>query len=179
MEFNFDIRRILRPDEDGFVILSPQAASPNNRDLNQIIDELGKASARAQNLKSVITTAVRFFSSSDNKLYIKVEDDKVVGILKTGKRKLFHTDMIGKITEMTPLCLLDFYVHESMQRHGHGKYMYEKMLEVESISPNKIAIDRPSSKLISFMRKYYGLSDYLPQNNNFVIYHQYFDVIIR
>ncbi|CAG9317563.1 unnamed protein product [Blepharisma stoltei] len=175
MEFGFDVRRVLRPDEDGFTIITPQSDSIQNKELCEIINEMGKASARAQSLGAVITTPSRFFSSSDSKLYIKSENQKVIGILKTGRRKLFYTDMIGKITEMTPLCLLDFYVHESMQRHGHGKLIYERMLEEENVLPNKIAIDRPSNKLISFMRKHYGLADYIPQNNNFVIYHQFFD----
>jgi len=31
------------------------------------------------------------------------------------------------------------------------------MLENEKISPNKIAYDRPSSKLLAFLSKYYNL----------------------
>ena len=43
------------------------------------------------------------------------------GFLKIGYRKLFYHNRFGKIVEMTPLCLLDFYVHESIQRGGIGK----------------------------------------------------------
>ena len=32
--------------------------------------------------------------------------------------------------EVEPLCLLDFYVHESMQRTGCGKKLFEGMLKV-------------------------------------------------
>ncbi len=49
------------------------------------------------------------------------------------------------------------------------------MLEVEKSEAHCIAYDRPSPKLIWFLKKHYGLSDYIPQNNNFVIFRQYFD----
>jgi alpha-tubulin N-acetyltransferase 1 len=45
----------------------------------------------------------------------------VVGFLKMGKKKLFIRDEIGSMHEIDPLCVLDFYVHESQQRSGHGK----------------------------------------------------------
>lgn len=48
------------------------------------------------------------------------------------------------------------------------------MLQEEKISPNKIAIDRPSFKFLSFMKKHYNLSEYTPQNNNFVVYDDFF-----
>ena len=32
--------------------------------------------------------------------------------------------------EVSPLCVLDFYVHESRQRCGHGKLLFEAMLNV-------------------------------------------------
>mmetsp|Transcript_3029 Transcript_3029/g.2621 ORF Transcript_3029/g.2621 Transcript_3029/m.2621 type:complete len:94 (-) Transcript_3029:339-620(-) len=49
------------------------------------------------------------------------------------------------------------------------------MLEVENIEPRKLAYDRPSHKFLSFLKKHYGLSNYIPQNNNFVVFSQYFD----
>jgi hypothetical protein len=51
------------------------------------------------------------------------------------------------------------------------------MLKTEKITPNKIAYDRPSIKLISFLRKHYNLEKYVPQNNNFIVYDDYFIVI--
>jgi alpha-tubulin N-acetyltransferase 1 len=54
--------------------------------------------------------------------------------------------------------------------------MFEKMLEVENISPRRIAYDRPSSKLISFLKKHYCLEKYIPQNNNFIVFDDYFQV---
>lgn len=35
--------------------------------------------------------------------------------------------------EMNPLSVLDFYVHESVQRGGHGKDLFEKMLAHENV----------------------------------------------
>ncbi|OMJ91521.1 hypothetical protein SteCoe_5891 [Stentor coeruleus] len=173
MEFKFDVRRVVRCNNQGIYLLLPQN-SFKSKEICEIIDAMGRESSRAQGLRSIITTAVRFFSSSDNKIYLKIEGQKVVGILKTGVRKLFYTNEIGKIIEMSPLCLLDFYVHESFQRSGYGKELYEYMLKEENTTPNKVPIDRPSAKLIGFMRKHYNLSDYIPQNNNYVIYRQYF-----
>lgn len=49
------------------------------------------------------------------------------------------------------------------------------MLQYENIDPNRIAYDRPSPKLLGFLRKHYELKDYVPQNNNFVIYRDFFD----
>ena len=174
MEFKFDIRRALRPDSSGLVQILPQN-SFKSAQINEIIDVIGRESSRAQGLRSIITSSSRFFASSDNKIYLKVEEGKVVGFIKTGIRKLFYANEIGKIIEMSPLCLLDFYVHESCQRSGYGKELFEFMLRCENSTANKIAIDRPSVKSLTFMRKHYGLSDYISQNNNFVVYKQYFD----
>ena len=54
----------------------------------------------------------------------------VVGILKTGHKKLFVYDHNGGQHEMDPNCILDFYVHESHQRMGCGKKMFEFMVAV-------------------------------------------------
>lgn len=58
-------------------------------------------------------------------------------------------------TVMAP-CVLDFYIHESRQRAGLGKQLFEAMLERENFIPRKLAIDRPSDKLVGFLRKHYG-----------------------
>ena len=65
-------------------------------------------------------------------LFLKtsMENKKIVeGFLKIGYKKLFYRDMYGKILEMKPLCVLDFYVHESCQRTGIGKLLFEFMLD--------------------------------------------------
>jgi len=47
-----------------------------------------------------------------------------VGILKIGHKKLFVYSHHGAVHEMEPLCVLDFYVHESRQRMGCGRKLF-------------------------------------------------------
>jgi len=99
----------------------------------------------------------------------------VIGFLKIGVKKLFIRNEFASIKEISPMCLLDFYVHENVQRGGHGKALFEKMLQEEGIRPEKMGYDRPSPLLLSFLAKHYGLRKYVPQNNNYVVYSAYFD----
>jgi len=75
---------------------------------------------------------------------------------------------------MNPLCVLDFYVDAKIQRGGFGKLLFDSMLEYEHTVPAKLAYDRPSPLLISFMAKHFGLKSFVPQNNNYVIFDEYF-----
>lgn len=56
----------------------------------------------------------------------------VIGILKVGTKNLFIYDMHGVQHEMAPLCVLDFYVHESRQRQGCGRKLFDFMLAVRA-----------------------------------------------
>ena len=100
--------------------------------------------------------------------------NKCVGIIKVGVKKLFVRNHSGAIKEINPLCVLDFYVHESVQRGGHGKDLFEKMLFHEQAQAKKLAYDRPSPKLRAFLSKHYYLKNFVPQNNNYVVYDEYF-----
>lgn len=113
--------------------------------------------------------------NTDHRIYIKCNGKKVNGFLKIGKKKLFIRDEIGNIKEISPMCVLDFYVHESQQRNGVGKILFDKMLKNENLEPRKLGYDRPSNKLLGFLAKHYGLIDYVPQNNNFVVFKKYFE----
>jgi len=178
MNFPFYCSKVITTDQSGFAILEASRFDRNSKSkeyIAEIVDKMGEASSIAQGLRTVITTYSKFVSSSDNKIYMKIENNKVCGILKTGKKNLFYYDGFGKVRELQPLCVLDFYVHESVQRLGVGKFLFEKMLENEKIKPNKLAYDRPSPKLLAFLRKHYDLSSYIPQNNNFVIYNAFWD----
>lgn len=79
-----------------------------------------------------------------------------------GLKRLFVRNRSGAMIEMNPLSVLDFYVHESVQRGGHGKDLFEKMLQNEGVQPRKFAYDRPSPKLKGFLSKHYHLKDYVP-----------------
>ena len=105
---------------------------------------------------------------------MKCKGNLFIGFIKVGKKHLFIYDEIGKINEMTPLCVLDFYVYEKCQRAGYGKIIYSEMIEREKIEPRKLGYDRPSIKFMNFLRKYYKLADYVPQNNNYVVFKDYF-----
>ena len=58
--------------------------------LAMIIDNMGTASSKAQQLPQTITTSIRFFGS-DQRIYFKVDKNAnaVIGLLKVGSRKLF------------------------------------------------------------------------------------------
>ena len=62
---------------------------------------------------------------------MKVSRNTVEGILKVGEKTIFYRDFSGRIKELNPICVLDFYVHESVQRSGIGSVLFAKMLEHE------------------------------------------------
>ena len=128
---------------------------------DEVINQMGQASAKAQKLPQVITTSMKLFTS-DNRLYIRVEGKKAIGFIKVGQRNLFIRNAGGHIKEIKPLCVLDFYVHESMQRGGHGRALFDLMLQSENITPEKLGYDRPSEKLQGFCAKHFGLKKYVP-----------------
>lgn len=98
---------------------------------------------------------------------------QVVGILKIGRKALYMADEKGRMRLTQALCVLDFYVHETYQRRGFGRQLFNYMLDVQSAKPGNFAFDRPSVKLLNFLEKNYALRQILPQSNNFVIFKQY------
>ncbi|CAH0559140.1 unnamed protein product [Brassicogethes aeneus] len=98
----------------------------------------------------------------------------ITGMLKTGKKALYVFDKEGQHYQVSPKCVLDFYVPESRQRNGLGKQIFQHMLEKEETSPINMAIDRPSDKLINFLDKHYSLKEPIKQRNNFVVYNGFF-----
>lgn len=59
----------------------------------------------------------------------------------------------------------------------HPPIGLQAFLATEQLLPAQVAYDRPSPKLIGFLRKHYGLADYIPQNNNFVVFNQYWQLV--
>uniref|UniRef100_A0A8C2M6N6 Alpha-tubulin N-acetyltransferase 1 n=1 Tax=Cricetulus griseus TaxID=10029 RepID=A0A8C2M6N6_CRIGR len=190
MEFPFDVDALfperitvldqhLRPPAR-----RPGTTTPARVDLQQqimtILDELGKASAKAQHLPAPITSASRM-QSNRHVVYILKDTaarpagkGAIIGFLKVGYKKLFVLDDREAHNEVEPLCILDFYIHESMQRHGHGRELFQYMLQKERVEPHQLAIDRPSPKLLKFLNKHYNLETTVPQVNNFVIFEGFF-----
>lgn len=140
----------------------------------RVVDQMGAASASAQSLKAVITSALKFTHSHDRIYLHSSAPNRVNGLLRTGSKKLFIRDEMATIAEITPVCVLDFFVAESMQRQGVGKQLFEYMLGIEGQPPARFGYDRPSSKLLAFLGKHYALRNFVPQNNNFVVFRKYF-----
>ncbi|CAH1171289.1 unnamed protein product [Phaedon cochleariae] len=147
--------------------------------ISEVINTIGEASAAAQGLTKPITTADRL-RNSDHKLYLLIDQTTtsgkgaVMGMLKTGHKVLYLFDKHGQHFQVSPLCILDFYVHESHQRSGWGKYLFEHMLQAEHIQPVEVAIDRPSEKFLRFLNKHYNLNSPVKQMNNYVVFDDFF-----
>ncbi|KAI8840368.1 touch receptor neuron protein Mec-17-domain-containing protein [Chytriomyces cf. hyalinus JEL632] len=207
--------------------LIPQSL-PALQQLISIVDFLGHASARAQGLRSPVTSIAKLHHNPTHKLYIMKmdpdppptqpqdsqamsenyiasehetnsnEDDglessnnidaslehhderavylppsQVVGLLKIGVKNLFVSDEYGRQIQISLLCVLDFYIHDSVQRCGYGKRLFEYMLETEQTTAAKLAYDRPSPRMMSFLKKHYTLHDFISQANNFIIFKQF------
>lgn len=156
--------------------------------LSTAIDEMGQRSKRAQGLSRPITTWSQVLCS-DHRLYLSVGAPEergglptLRGLLRVGERSLFvrrdmnssTSNQVGAgYTQISPTCVLDFYVHESCQRKGDGRKLFDAMLAHEGLQPHQLALDRPSPKLIAFYRKHFGLSSYTPQDNKFVVFDEY------
>merc|ERR1719347_886807 len=133
------------------------------KQVSTVLDVLGQSSARAQGLKTPVTSGSKMMTAENQTAYILVDrtannsTGTVVGLLKVGRKKLFLLDESGKPNELFPHCVLDFYITESRQRSGCGKKLFESMLAREKVEPRYLAIDRPSPKLVSFLNKHYKL----------------------
>ncbi|XP_022599848.1 alpha-tubulin N-acetyltransferase 1 isoform X3 [Seriola dumerili] len=144
-----------------------------------VIDELGRASAKAQQLTAPITSASKL-QSQRHQLYLLKDGERnggrgvVVGFLKVGYKKLFLLDRQGVHVEAEPLCVLDFYIAENLQRHGYGLELFDFVLQHKNLEPVLMAYDRPSPKLLSFLAKHYCLTQSVPQVNNFVVFEGFF-----
>ena len=185
MEFDFDVNKVL-PNTITFVDCKRSPFAKHAKDvkslrkqLDKIIDTLGVASSKAQGLHAVITTATKL-QYSDHELYILKDPSAnegrgaAVGMIKVGRKTLFLLDMQGVQNEMVPLCVMDFYVHHTKQRHGCGKKLFEHMLQIHNLQPSQVAIDRPSHKFLSFLKKHYGLQNSIAQPNKFLVFDQFF-----
>ncbi|KAF1381195.1 hypothetical protein PFLUV_G00151030 [Perca fluviatilis] len=184
MEFSFDINQLF-PERvsilDQTIVSGPKSAlRPDlQAHIATVIDELGRASAKAQQLPAAITSASKL-QTQRHQLYLLKDGESnrgrgvVVGFLKVGYKKLFLLDRQGEHVEAEPLCVLDFYIAENMQRHGYGLELFDFMLQHKNLEPVLMAYDRPSPKFLSFLAKHYCLTPSVPQANNFVVYEGFF-----
>ncbi|XP_017304256.2 alpha-tubulin N-acetyltransferase-like, partial [Diaphorina citri] len=138
--------------------------------MSEILDKIGWASAVAQGLQKPITSALKM-QNSEHILYLLTDrtgglkkHGLVIGLLKMGWKNLYLFDKAGKCVQKNTLCVLDFYVHESMQRQGCGNILFEHMLQDMNVKAHQLAIDKPSQKFLCFLNKHYGLNQIVPQN---------------
>jgi alpha-tubulin N-acetyltransferase 1 len=146
--------------------------------LGDCINELGRRSAKAQGLRTPVTIFHQL-TSGDQRLYVYANLDEqpraLGGLLKVGRKQLYHWDHDGNHRCLAnQLSVLDFYVCEEWQRRGIGHRLFEHMISCEQTTPERVAYDRPSPKLLAFLRKHFGLQQFVPQRNNFVIYDAFF-----
>ncbi|XP_076157663.1 alpha-tubulin N-acetyltransferase 1 isoform X4 [Alosa pseudoharengus] len=184
MEFPFDINALF-PEQISVLDqhLAAGRKSTGRGDpqalIARVIDELGKASAKAQQLPAPITSAAKL-QTNTHQLYLLKDGELnggrgvAVGFLKVGYKKLFLLDQRGAHVETEPLCVLDFYITENLQRHGYGQELFNFMLQHKKVEPELLAYDRPSPKFLAFLKKHYDLKEGVPQVNNFVVFNGFF-----
>ena len=178
MQFNFDCEEILDCNQNGYSIL--EGACHNNIPpgykayIKEILDKMGELSSKSQNLLVNVTTTNRFFPS-DHTLIIKADKNKVLGYIKVGPKRLFLRDRICNYHERKTLCVLDFYIYDTEQRKGLGKEIFDFMLNYKKINPGELAYDRPTLRFLAFLKRNYGLENYIQQENNFTIYDEFFE----
>eukprot|EP00435_Cladocopium_sp_Y103_P052005 s435_g16.t1 len=137
--------QVARLDETAFV-------GSSGRHVRELLDAMGEGSRRAQGLGKAVTAGWQPLSS--NRIYVLYNQRVALGILKVGPKRLFVSrgEKEG-LVEISPLCVLDFYVVEGHQRGGCGRQLFDSMLRSELVEPQKLGYDRPSPKLIGFLRR--------------------------
>ena len=178
MQFSFNCEEILECDQNGYAILEGSYQSniaPGYKlFVNEIINTMGELSSNSQKLPFTITTAYKFFMSH-HRLIIKAKNNTVLGFIKIGNKNLYLHDKNFNYHEVkNVLCLLDFYVYEPLQHRGIGKEIFDYMLSFEKVNAELIVYENPSPQLINFLRKYYNLQSYIKQNNNEIIFGNFF-----
>jgi hypothetical protein len=164
-------------------------AAGQREELCAVIDALGQESAKvgefassasavshfqviprsqAQNIANAFTSAEKLSSQADHRLYLTCDSRGVIAMMKVGPKHLYMIDAKGAYQEKDPLCVLDFFVVH--QRQGLGIELFNFALERESATADALAYDRPSGMMLPFLAKHFGLTEYSPQPNNFVMF---------
>ncbi|XP_014252267.1 alpha-tubulin N-acetyltransferase-like isoform X1 [Cimex lectularius] len=148
--------------------------------VNDILNNMGQASAKARGIEKPMTTAEKL-RNSDHIVYLLVDRDgnnsngSVIGMLKMGKKRLYMIDEHEKRNEGMAHCILDFYIHESKQGMGYERKLLDYMLHEEGVEPEKLAINCPSEHFLRFLQKHYNLTQDMYQSNNFVVFSGFFN----
>jgi alpha-tubulin N-acetyltransferase 1 len=138
------------------------------------LDRLGVCSAEAQGLLTPITSWAKFSTSRSEVMYVYCPEgarSQPTGFIRMGRKRLYLSNGSSLQQCDGVLCVLDFYTNQ--QRQGIGEVLFQGMLEGENETPGKLAYDRPSVKLKSFLRKHFALHDECMQHNHFMIFPQF------
>jgi len=182
VEFNFHLKDIFKNEINKITSNDLKAGSDQlvitNR-IGEVINALGVLSAYAQNLKLPITSLEKLQKTSDQTIYILVDlntgKGRAIGFLKIGFKDLYLFDSSGhRHFEEKTSVILDFFIHNSFQRRGCGKKLFDHMLKEEHLDIKKVCVDKPSTKMLSFLNKNYNLVETIEQGNNFVLYRGFF-----
>ena len=107
MEFNSDLGHIFKQEisvigedmlpEGGIPATSPgKSLGLAQQRIMEIIDRMGEASAKAQGLRQPITTVAKVRNHPEHTVFLLVERNAVVGLLKVGKKNLFMVNQQGE-----------------------------------------------------------------------------------
>uniref|UniRef100_A0A7E4ZVD9 Alpha-tubulin N-acetyltransferase n=1 Tax=Panagrellus redivivus TaxID=6233 RepID=A0A7E4ZVD9_PANRE len=168
---------IARLDQTRFKWLTPRKYPA----FVKAIDSIGALSAKAQNLKKPLTSYDRILDNDDEQhVYIAWEQSpngitsRILGFLKMSRRKLYLRDNAETQFIISPPCVLDFYVHESVQHQGYGTALFTAMLTSEDCEASKVAFDKPTDALMNFLATKFGLVNPVWQSTNFLVFEEFF-----
>ena len=100
MDLHTNVSELLKTDDHGLLFFSGKnfhhyiKNSAGYELLKQIINDFGVLSAKAQNLKQIITTFMKF-SGSDHRMCIKIKGEKALGFIRVGEKALFYRDYVS------------------------------------------------------------------------------------
>lgn len=159
MEYETSLRPYLQ--EGINVITTELLNSRSNRSMlhetiSLLIDELGMWSSRAQGKLRPCTSVVNIRKSgTDERMFIDYDykRDRVNGFVRFGERNIPQ----GKGEFLNCFCLLDFWVHNSVERRGVGQKLFNYALQSVGKTPNELAYPSFSNKLEAFLATKYGL----------------------
>ena len=134
------------------------------------IERLGCKSARALRLMAPVTSLKRLrgVDSGHNLIAFVHRDQTVMGYIKYGNKRLYFHRADGRVFYVVMTCVLDFYVNKAVQRKGTGHALFEHFRTTVDKQARECAYDRPSPKLVAFLRKYYHI-DVAQQSNRFAV----------
>jgi hypothetical protein len=155
-------------------MLSAVNFQQEQRALEQELKVLGEKSGLAQNLNGPITNAKKMVQNPDQVMFLARDraSGKAIGFIKFGPKDLFFYTKSGVVKSMKgQVCLLDFYVEDTVQRRGCGRALFDEMCRyLNNPPPQYLAYDRPSPKLLGFMAKHFGLTRPDLQPNKYTIF---------